>query len=270
MKNVFKNIGALLVLGAFVFVFQVAIKKEYRNLRDKLFPCDFTIPYQIGIYDDRFGVSKDEFLVSIEKAEKIWDNAIGKQLFLNESDQKFKTEDLKINLVYDARQDSTQKLNELDSVIDTNKSSYEKMKAEYDKLKADYLKNKNTIDLSNESEVSAFNQKVDELNNLANELNKSGMAVNNKVSEYNKIDQGLGNEFEEGIYKSSKDGEEIDIYQFKDKDNLVRVLAHELGHALSLDHSEDPNSIMYYLNSGDGLIPSPDDIKMLKNHCEIK
>ena len=50
-------------------------------------------------------------------------------------------------------------------------------------------------------------------------------------------------EFTQGDYQ----GDHINVYQFRDRAELILVLAHELGHALQLDHVENPASIMYYL-----------------------
>lgn len=49
----------------------------------------------------------------------------------------------------------------------------------------------------------------------------------------------------------------------------MRVLAHELGHALGLDHVDDKEAIMYQLNQGDNLTLSEADIKALKTKCGI-
>ena len=65
---------------------------------------------------------------------------------------------------------------------------------------------------------------------------------------------------------------ELNIYEFRNKFDLSLVLAHEFGHALDLDHVEDPNAIMHYL-----LKPNPrsypeltvDDLRELKSKCRL-
>jgi predicted Zn-dependent protease len=51
------------------------------------------------------------------------------------------------------------------------------------------------------------------------------------------------------------------------------VLAHEFGHALGLDHVEDPQAIMYYLMDKQNIKDlklTTDDINALKKGCNIR
>jgi predicted Zn-dependent protease len=79
----------------------------------------------------------------------------------------------------------------------------------------------------------------------------------------------VGTQFEEGVYISDKEGKRINIYQFDNNIDLVRVLAHELGHSLRLQHNANTNSIMNPLNQGQDLSLSPEDLQELKTACGL-
>ncbi len=308
-----KTIAVSLFIIAIAWISYVNIDK-IQSFLEKSFgqnPCQQPIAYSIGTVDSRFGMSRDDFLKAIEEAAQVWEKPFGRTLFYY-----FDNADLKISLVYDSRQDTTLKLQELGLTINNDQASYNALKAKYDSMISSYNQKKKSLDdqtqdynskkASYDSQVSywnarggapkkdydileqtrrALNDELNDINQARNEvndlvesinaaasaLNKLAGQLNIKVDTYNGVGAEQSEEFQEGTYKTSAQGREIDIYQFDDHDMLVRVLAHELGHALGIgEHVNDPDAIMYRLNESKNEELTTDDISALKELCHIK
>jgi predicted Zn-dependent protease len=105
-------------------------------------------------------------------------------------------------------------------------------------------------------------------------LNAIGAKGNSLITDYNEIVNNYNEEFSEPLEFTQGDftGDAIHIYQFDSEGELAIVLAHEFGHALSLDHVENEKSIMYHFMGGQDSISgiSTEDIAEFHESCDQK
>lgn len=271
-------------------------------------PCEKPIRYAIGNFDERFGISREELKTMILQAEEAWEKPIGKELF-----QYDPNANLKINLIYDERQKRTIEERDLRSKIDATGQSYDGMVGEYDRLheelqkrqaayetakagyaaelseynrevdywnkrkdipQADYdrisgIKNRLQVTQKNlEREMQSINAQAEAVNSLADKINSLARNLNLDVEFYNgKF--GKAKEFDQGIYT----GNAINVYQFSETEDLQLVLAHELGHALDIDHVDSPEAIMHYLMQKqdlENIHATGSDVEELMKVCRIE
>jgi predicted Zn-dependent protease len=247
---------------ALVIIIVASSALSYKILTEK--PCDRPVTYRIGTLDEGFRVDREYFMKAVLEAETLWENSIGKDLFAYDPAGK-----VSVNLIYDARQSATDKSKVLKSDIDGVKMSAQVAKAQLDAVRASYDMARARYEASREKPESLrleVNRLADEASALVDRYNVLVKDINANVDTANGL---LTDEFEQGHYSSSESGQSIDVYQFEDRAKLVRVLAHEFGHALGLDHNDDPSSVMYYINEGGAIRLSDADVESLKIACEI-
>src|SRR5689334_13773789 len=105
-------------------------------------PCSSPITWRVGELDARFGLSKEELLSVMERAEAVWESASGKDLFRYEEDGS-----MPINFVYDERQRTAQEnaqrretIEEGTETADELRRKYESASSRYESAKKDFLK----------------------------------------------------------------------------------------------------------------------------------
>lgn len=270
--------------------------------------CRNPLTYDIGDFNAKFGITKDKFLLTIKAAESVWEKGTKKDLFEHRPGGK-----LKINLIFDTRQETTLKATQSKVEIEGSRNFYDSLLNQYKTTESYY---KNSIQLYNtklsqfEGQLQEYNdavaainkrggatprehgeleeerkylqsQKAEleamriELNATASRLNALGDRVNDLARSLNiEVDVhnqrfGEAREFDQGDYIDNA----INIYQFDAVSDLRLVLAHEFGHALYLNHVENPVSIMYYLMEKQDLKNpslSKEDVEAFNKRCELR
>lgn len=306
----FVIVCAVLALSGFSYSYKNEAGYFLRVILNQLQPCQRPITYSIANFDPMFSLTQEELLNALSQAEKIWEAPINKPLFeyslkgdlkinfIYDYRQRATDALKKIGIVIKDDQATYDvlktKYNSLIASYDQGKAQIDALVAAYEIDKSAYDKDVNywnsrggapkaefnileqkRADLNNQ--VAIINQQKDSLNKLVATINSTALVLNKliatlnlKVSTYNTVGSSIGKEFNEGEYVRDASGTAINIFQFNDENQLVRVLAHELGHALGLEHINNPEAIMYYLNEGMNETLTTDDLVALKKVCGIK
>lgn len=267
--------------------------------------CPVPIAYRLGTLDPRFNLSEDSALEAIEAAAAVWEDASGQDLFIYDERAHFTVNFVydERQAFTEAEEATRAELSVAEEVNQTISEEYQALVANYDALQASHeaavAAYERELNRYNEA-VASYNQaggapqdvfekleadradleatrasldsEREELNRLVaqiNDISERGNAIveryNDEVLTYNDT-FGAAREFTQGTYSS--DGR-IDIYTFTDQAELHLVLAHELGHALSIDHVSGSESVMYFLigEQPEPLRLSEEDMAMFKRVC---
>lgn len=244
--------------------------------------CRVPVTYTIGTIDERFATSADEVRRAALRAEAIWEEGTGMDLFIYEESE----DALPVNLVFDDRQEKADLEAEYREDLEAKEGMTESVAEQYEELIAEFRRLKKQYEarvIAYEASLQAYNAEVtewndkggapqevaddlgeregelrneyeelealsDTLNSIVVELNKIGARGNTLIADYNSIVEKYNEEFSEAREFTQGDytRDAISIYQFDTEDELVLVLAHEFGHALAIDHVENEESIMYH------------------------
>ena len=276
---------AMLCVGVFLLV-KIYVDGTHRNTPEvppevKEITLDrLPMGYSLGLFDERFGITRERFLQIVDEAKRVWENAAGKSLF-----EYRKSAPLKVNLVFDWRQEQLLAAKERRAKIDESGKSFDQLRAEYEersrsveRLRQAYedsaqvyrnrmeefnarAKHWNDGENRNETEYQYLQNRKKELEDEQDAVEKARLLLKTNVEELSALGENLNalvrkhnlevenfngqyiekREFEKGIF----DGRAINIYEYEKEDDLRLAIVHEFGHALGLEHVDNPRSIMY-------------------------
>lgn len=266
--------------------------------------CPAPIKYKIGEIDQRFDLSSSELKKILFEAESIWEDTTGRELFVYDEEAKFT-----VNLIFDERQQMANTEEQWRLLLDKQEkdglsvmNEVKEMNKDYNLIQDKYTKQRESY----ESRLAKYNSRVDAYNKsggapmevfenlqleqkelsrlleellmaeqgiqtLVKEINDLGEKGNKMIEDYNgnvqKYNEIFGSReiFTQGDFKR----ERINVYKFKEVNELTRVIVHEFGHALGIGHVEDKDSVMYHLMADDlgQIILTQDDREALVAVC---
>ncbi len=269
--------------------------------------CAVPLTYSIAPIDGRFNLKPESAASSIDAAITAWEAAAGRDLFSQAASGT--TADIQIQFVFDERHERFLAEGSLRDSLDVKEHTSESLQLEYEKLVAEYdvkRERHQSLVATYEADLAVYNTEVASYNDiggappevflrleatkrsldthaktieaegtalaaLADSINDLGEKGNELIRQYNAGVKTYNDQFSETSEFTQGDYRDgiITIYTFTSENELTTVLAHELGHALDINHVEGNQSIMYYLmeDQPEPLTLSPADTAALVATC---
>lgn len=308
MGRIIRIVVPLLIIGSVAYVYRAPVSVFSQQLYRTALPCSIPIPYTIGTIDERFDIDRETLIAAAERAEKTWEDTYEQPLFVYAPDSATLTIDLvyderqarteRLNELGFTIDDTLSTYEGVRAQYEAAQSAYNALRTSFERQSAELEKRIDTyetrvrswnerggaprevyaeleaerIAIAAESKrVNALAERVNtqarDVNALANTANRLAKTVNATAAEFN--NDTSDEEFEEAVFESRPGRESITVYEFDTIQRLTRVLAHEFGHSLGLDHVPDAEAIMYRLNAGKSLTTTSADSDELRRVCRV-
>lgn len=250
--------------------------------------CEGPIAYSVGEVDPRYSLSREAFHSAIRDAVRVWEEAAGRELFVRRSGAGFRINlvhsDLqevtdRIRNLEETTDALRQRIEKMEDRLEAARERFRREKGRLEEKVRAFKRDKRSYEervrrLKAEGSASpeeletlkarrarleqrrqALQDQRNRLEELKNRVNRIAVETNALVLRYNRRVRKAkelaqpGRELHKGFYqRGGGDGEAITIRQFESPARLRFALAHELGHALGIDHVDESGAVMHYRN----------------------
>ncbi len=308
--GIIKLINALLLVVA-GFLFLLYASGTDSDTMQSTAPCSEPLTFHMGEIDERFNISEERIAEVLRNVSRAWSEAAGAEVmkfsedgdvqvnFVYDSQQQMTDRELQFR----------ERLNREEREISRLESEHRQMTERFDQKTMEYRNDsadlQNKIDRMNEwvneqnsaggfteeklevfkereseinREANELNYRAEQLSVMANEINRFMDDLNEKIDQKNRLIKEYNNTFSgtrrftQGTYQWVGNRRWINVFQFSGQRELELVLAHEMGHAIGIDHVDNPQSVMHHLmgnQSGPELQFTDEDILALEKICGI-
>jgi hypothetical protein len=211
-------------------------------------PCGIPVHFTLAEVDPRFGFDRDTVMSALVEAANLWQALSDRVLFLD-SDHRYA---MQISLQFDQRQQSANTRRSLRGNLERDRlelEAAETLLSEWNErieaAKRDFERTNGRRDRAElERMLADLNADITAYNRRATDMQQRAEDFRTRVARYNEA--AADAPVESGRYSYSReDGRRIEVFRAESFDELVWVLAHELGHALGIDHVADPGAVMH-------------------------
>ena len=248
------------------------------------------ILWRLGSVDSRFGLSSEIARSDVQTAIDLWEQAVGTKLFAEDDSLGFAIDWIydKRQRALEQIETDRKRVNASKNAVTAQRENLSAEKARLDVLQEDYNQRLSSLNdrtaaynrhveawnalggapdleksqLDAESEEirrsqSDLSELIDRLGELQESYTRNLAAFNSVVTSHNGL-VGLANResslYDETVGECSQDKYTVNyihIYAFTGQNDLVRTLAHELGHALGIKHVDQIGSVMNAVSNSD-------------------
>lgn len=261
-------------------------------LNPKAAYCQSPLGWRLGRLDPAFNLTETQAIRLISRAAEMWNHATGKELLRHDPVQGFT-----IDFQFDARQQQLLKqrllqrnLARYDDAISPGLQSLPEKFAELEQKVAEFNRQKSQLQqqisqfqptANNaavqrrqlEQQQQSLSREADWLEQQRQQLLRDQDYLNETIRQRNELLQTAAEPvaavpFEVGLMTIKQQQRQMTIYAFSSETDLIATIAHEFGHAFGLDHTAEPDSIMYYQLSTQQQQLTTADLRAWQSTCQ--